>query len=271
MARTRRPGEQSRREIERYRALVAEHPRWTNQHIAQFLGVRHQEVTRWRTMSEVEPELLELLFTDQITFAVLDTLISSKPKGIVKPSDKVTIAKKVAAGLVGRGVEPMRELMELMPAMQRHPTIRANWVDPALGWGLQELKVALIDADADVGYRKRETRERHKLLEVEMDVVNFGPRALKFVQDFESWAAAVTRDAEGYLTDLETLREQEPAVMAMPYFTRAVPKEMRAASARLAEVGEKLWEMADEFEARKRPRDPRAAAGEIPDGRTIDG
>ena len=251
MARPRRAGTQSRREIDRYRALVAAHPNWTNQHIAQFLNVRHQEVSRWRTISEADPGLQELHFSGQITYAVLDTLVNSKQKTSVKDADKVIIAEKAAAGLVGGGAPALRELMDLMPAVQRNPAIRKNWMDPTLRWGLQQLKVALIDVDADAGARRREQRERRRLVEVEVDAMNFGPRALEFLRSLETWGDQVVADAEVRLGNLEALREQERPVMAMPYFMRAVPKELRNASARLGEVADQLWEMADAFEAGK--------------------
>ena len=221
---------QSRKYIDAYTALVAEHPSWSVKQIVAYfaatfpaLKFSSPDISRLRMWATAPVPIREAYYEAKISAAVGGTLMSGEAAKYLDDAAKITMMNKVIAGLVPTGAPAIRAAMKLMPTTYGKLLLR--WNDPAEAMSYDDLVRAKLDKEAGIETAARDSDTERARIEASIKV-DYGIKAEKWIDNLNA--------------EIDLVEAELPAIMALTFQATPMAEKLEAASARLWELAQAI-------------------------------
>jgi hypothetical protein len=235
-----------RQRVETFESVRAEHPTWATQQLAESLGVGHQTIRRLALYADAPAQIKEWLYTDgPVNPAVVETVLDNRFIKCLAEADQVSIVRKIVDGVIQQtGAPALREMFELLSRASF--ATRKRWLDPEARMSPEELKTAVLDADALVLSTAREKAERARNRPLtDHDRLMYGVDTYRWLNQIDSRLNKVITHAEEILASLSVTGRGTESV---------IHERLREVGQRFIDTAEIMESLTGEAEARKAAR-----------------
>jgi hypothetical protein len=236
-----------RQRVETFESVRAEHPTWATQQLAESLGVGHQTIHRLALYADAPAQIREWLYADgPVNPAVVETVLDNRFIKCLAEADQVSIVRKIVDGVIQQtGAPALREMFELLSRASF--ATRKRWLDPEARMSPEELKTAVLDADALVLSTAREKAERARNRPLTAhDQLLYGVDTYKWLNLVDNRLNKVITHAEEILASLSVTGRGTESV---------IHERLREVGQRFIDTAEIMETLTGEAEARKAARE----------------
>jgi hypothetical protein len=233
--RTAKPGtgDSIRDRVTAYEKVAAEHPTWQVKQIGAHLGVDQKTARRLGYCANAPAEVKRYLYDGIISIAAVEAVFSPAHTEHLLADDLLNVIRKIVGGQIpSTSTTALREVMDTVT--QTHGKTRLRWLDPVEAMTYEQLKVALLDEEADTltAQRTRQERAKTRAQVTDLDKMLYGPKTYDWLDQVDVRLNTLVTHVEEVLTSNSLMGSGgNPALHA-----------------RLREVGKRFFDIAEHVE-----------------------